>query len=229
VGAVPAAGFVNDSVLELHDYDELRSEKSALMQVVRVQRPVVVLGSSQSLDILDAERIGDTPVRRRRGGGGLVLLAPGDLWVDWWIPASDKRWSDDVHTASNLAGAWWETALAPLVDGVTTVHRGALDGDPAYRLVCFAGAGPGEVFVNGRKAVGVTQWRVREGMFLSSALLAHDSDAIPSFLREAPDGIAVELQHHTMATLGITETSELVESLRAVSSPMTYRLVTLTV
>jgi lipoate-protein ligase A len=214
---------VNESVAELHDYNELRSTSSPLMLVVQVDRPLLVLGSSQSLDILNTRRLGDTPIRRRRGGGGLVLLQPGDLWVDWWIPASDGRWSDDVHVGSQLAGAWWKAALDPLVEGVISLHRGALEGDPAYRLVCFAGAGPGEVFVDGRKAVGVTQWRVREGMFLSSALLTHDSAAILSCLQVIPDGLESELNHHTMATLGIVSSQGIVESLRVASSPATYR------
>lgn len=214
---------MNESVAELHDYNELRSEGSPLMLVVQVERPVLVLGSSQSTDILDTGRVGDTPIRRRRGGGGLVLLQPGDIWVDWWVPASDDRWSDDVHVGSQLAGAWWKAALAPLVQGVISLHGGALEGDPAYRLVCFAGAGPGEVFVDGRKAVGVTQWRVREGMFLSSALLTHDSAAIPSYLRVIPDGLEGELNHHTMATLGILSSQGIVDSLRVASSPATYR------
>jgi lipoate-protein ligase A len=214
---------VNGSVTELHDYDELRAATSPLMLSVQVERPVLVLGSSQSLDILNAERLGDIPTRRRRGGGGLVLLQPGDLWIDWWIPATDERWTDDVHIGSRRAGAWWEVALSPFVKGQISIHGGALEGDPAYRLVCFAGAGPGELFVDGRKAVGVTQWRVREGMFLSSALLAHESEAIPSYLRDAPDGLDAELNHHTIASLGILDAQTVIDSLRIASSPSTYR------
>jgi lipoate-protein ligase A len=218
---------VNESVTELHDYDALRATRSPLMLAVQVNQPVLVLGSSQSLDILDTARLGDTPTRRRRGGGGLVLLQPGDLWIDWWIPASDERWTDDVHVGSQGAGAWWASALAPLVNGEISIHGGALEGDPAFRLVCFAGSGPGELFVDGRKAVGVTQWRVREGMFLSSALLAHGSGAILSYLREVPDGLEAELNHHTIASLGILDTEALIDSLRDASSPLTYRSIEL--
>jgi hypothetical protein len=109
------------------------------------------------------------------------------------------------------------------VNGQISIHGGALEGDPAYRLVCFAGAGPGELFVDGRKAVGVTQWRVREGMFLSSALLAHGSEAIPSYLRDVPDGLDAELNHHTIASLGILDAQTVIDSLRIASSPSTYR------
>ncbi len=35
-------------------------------------------------------------------------------------------------------------------------------------LVCFAGRGPGEVFEDDRKVVGLSQWRSREGALFSS-------------------------------------------------------------
>ena len=77
-----------------------------------------------------------------------------------------------------MVGQWWADVLSDVVDGDVTVHDGPLEGDPAYRLVCFAGRGPGEVFVDDKKAVGVTQWRVREGIFVSTVMHAHASDDV---------------------------------------------------
>ena len=75
------------------------------MYVVRTARPTLVLGSTQSLDMLDGEQ------RRRRTRcdaaavvAGSFSLQPDDLWIDWWIPADDPRWRSDVHASSRMAG-----------------------------------------------------------------------------------------------------------------------------
>ena len=200
VGAVPAPRLVTGAVADLYDYEALR-HLEATMFVVELDRPTLVLGAHQSIDVLDRSRVGDRPVRRRRGGGGLVYLQPGDLWVDWWLPASDPRWSSDVHASSILAGHWWSGVLARRVAGEVSVHAGSLEGDPAHRLVCFAGRGPGEVFVDGRKAVGLTQWRVREGIFVSTVVHSTPSNDVISLLSSAPEGLASALDHHVLAGL----------------------------
>jgi lipoate-protein ligase A len=208
---------------ELYDYDAVRSEPEATIYVVRPERATLVLGSAQSIDLLDEERIGEVALRRRRGGGGLVLLRPDDLWIDWWIPAGDPRWRSDVHASSRMAGQWWAEVLRPIVHGVVTVHDGPLEGDLAYRLVCFAGRGPGEVFVDDRKAVGVTQWRVREGLFLSTVMHAHDSVDVLRYLKDAPDGLAEALGHQVLSSLVDTRPEDLIEALRRSSAPSQYR------
>jgi lipoate-protein ligase A len=100
---------VNDGVEELYDYDVLRGLEHPTMLSVRVAEPTIVLGSSQSVELLRDGGSG-RPVRRRRGGGGAVLIHPDDAWVDWWLPATDERWVFDVHAASALAGSWWRDA-----------------------------------------------------------------------------------------------------------------------
>ena len=204
-------------VRELYDYDEVRAGVDATLTVVHPARAVLVLGSTQTTDLLDAAALGELALRRRRGGGGLVLLHPDDVWVDWWIPASDERWRADVHESSQMVGQWWAEVLRDVVSGAVTVHDGALEGDPAFRLVCFAGRGPGEVFVDGRKAVGVTQWRVREGIFVSTVLPAHDSNEVLRYLREAPEGLNHALDHHVLSSLGVVDPTTLVEGLRRAS------------
>jgi lipoate-protein ligase A len=191
---------VTGAVADLYDYEALR-HLEATMFVVELDRPTLVLGAHQSIDVLDRSRVGDRPVRRRRGGGGLVYLQPGDLWVDWWLPASDARWLSDVHASSILVGHWWSGVLARRVAGEVSVHAGSLEGDPAHRLVCFAGRGPGEVFVDGRKAVGLTQWRVREGIFVSTVVHSTPSNDVISLLSSAPEGLASALDHHVLAGL----------------------------
>jgi lipoate-protein ligase A len=207
----------------LYDYDALRALGEATMFVVHIQAPTLVLGGSQSSDVLDCSRTSDMPIRRRRGGGGLVLLQPDDLWIDWWIPSGDERWSADIRVSSLRAGGWWRQALGESVRGVVSVHEGGLEGDSLHRVACFAGRGPGEVFVDGRKAVGLTQWRVREGIFVSTVVHAGRSDGIVDLLTDAPAGLREALDHHVIASLGIDDPEATVDALAAASGPWMVR------
>ena len=216
MGALPAAGFVNDDIDELYDYDVLRRLSRPTAIVVHVARPTLVLGSSQGIDILAPDVRETWPLRRRRGGGGVVLLQPDDLWIDWWIPADDPRWTPDTRLAAIAAGRWWCDALTDAgVEGME-VHEGGVEGDPAWRAVCFAGLGPGEVTLGGRKVVGVTQWRVREGTFLSTVLHARASDVLVSVLADAPQGLAEAVGHVVVSDLDLDDPEAVVGTL---SSP----------
>jgi len=117
---------VSEVLEELYDYAALRSLDEITMFVPVLRRQIVVLGSSQSSDVFAPGRTAGLTLRRRRGGGGLVLLEPGDVWVDWWIPSSDERWSSDVHVSSIRCGQIWCDVLAPRVNAHLTVHEGSL-------------------------------------------------------------------------------------------------------
>lgn len=138
---------------ELHGRDIDYSRRSAT--VCEVIEPAVVLGSTQ--------QAGDGV--RRRSGGGAVLLTPGDpLWVDVVVPRGDPLWHHDVGRAFWWLGEVW----AGLVGG--EVHRGGLMCTRWSRQVCFGGMGPGEVAVGGRKVVGISQRRTREGALFQCAV-----------------------------------------------------------
>jgi hypothetical protein len=96
------------------------------------------------------------------------------------------------------------------------VHEGALEGEVEFRLVCFAGRGPGEVFVDERKTVGLTQWRVREGVFVSTVLHAGPTTDVLEYLREVPSGLDQALDHQTLGSLTLGDREDfLAEVLRA--------------
>ena len=80
--------------------------------------------------------------------------------------------------------------------GVTgaQVHRGAVVHTPWSRLVCWDSLGAGEVVVDGRKAVGISQRRTRDRIRLQSSVhLAWRPDVLCELLaddRPTPDDLA---------------------------------------
>ncbi len=137
--------------------------------MVEVTDTAVVLGSTQSPEAV----LPGQPALRRRSGGGAVLVEPGGLvWVDVLVPAGDPLWAPDVGRAFAWLGRTWAQALGDVGVRDARVHDGPLVTTPWSRLVCFAGLGPGEVTVGGAKVVGLCQRRTRAGaLFQCAALL----------------------------------------------------------
>lgn len=136
--------------------------------------PALVLGSAQSGELVDREacdRAGVEVVRRRSGGGAVLVEPGGLLWVDVLLAPGDPLWEADVGRAFGWLGATWQGALADL-GFPTTVHEGALRRSPWSDLVCFAGVGPGELIApDGAKVVGISQRRQRHGVRFQCAAL----------------------------------------------------------
>lgn len=135
-----------------------------------VVRPALVLGSTQRDEVVAAGAAG-LDVARRRSGGGAVLVEPGRVvWADVVVPAGDPLWQADVGRAAWWLGGVWGAALACLGVGGAEVHRGGLVRTRWSSWVCFAGLGPGEVTVGGRKIVGLSQRRTRHGALFQCAV-----------------------------------------------------------
>jgi lipoate-protein ligase A len=144
--------------------------------VVTPSAPAFVLGSTQSIDTVDPREIEAsllTVVRRRSGGGGVLVRPDAQLWLDLFVPAGHAVAHRDVSKAALVAGRLWSDALNPLVRETLVVHDGALMQTPWSRVDCFSGVGPGEVLLNGRKLVGISQRRVRAGTWFFT--MAHVS------------------------------------------------------
>jgi lipoate---protein ligase len=138
-----------------------------------VERPALVLGSTQRDDVIDrtAVSLAGVDVVHRRSGGGAVLLLPDDVvWVDVVVPAGDELWDNDVGRAAHWLGEVWSRALTSCGVRGSQVHRGRLVTATWSSLVCFAGLGPGEVHVGRCKVVGVSQRRTRRWARFQCAL-----------------------------------------------------------
>jgi lipoate-protein ligase A len=132
-----------------------------------VDRPTLVLGSAQTEAEVDgrvASALG-VAVVRRRSGGGAVLLLPGEfVWLDLVVPATDPLWDVDVARAMVWVGDLWQRVLTDL--GMSAdVHRDVMVRTEWSRSVCWAGIGTGEVITSHQngpgKLVGVSQRRTR--------------------------------------------------------------------
>jgi lipoate-protein ligase A len=211
IGAFPVLeriGSPEELVLQLPD-----PQGERLAVLARPTSDAIVLGSTQHLAPSDADaaRSLSLPVLRRRSGGGVVVvhgLRP--LWLDLYIPADDPLAQRDVARAAFVIGELWQGALteaAQLSPERLVVHRGALVSSQFSRLVCFAGLGPGEVTIDGRKLVGLSQRRDRAGSwFFTLAYVTFDAELhgrlFPSLGPDAQRALTEELG--AVASLGAT-------------------------
>lgn len=168
-----------------------------------VSAPTLVLGSTQDYSMLarSGTLLEEFEVLRRRAGGGVVHLLPGQqIWVDLWLPAGDPLLADDVARSAAVLGRWWARALQGagarevlLADRRAGAPRG-LEG------VCFASIGPGEVAVGGAKAVGISQWRGREGALLHSCFYLRVEPLVLGELLDLTDHGRVALERLEFAS-----------------------------
>ena len=185
--------------------------------VLDVTGVALVLGSTQRETEVDTDALGRRGVElvRRRSGGGAVLLAPGEtLWVDVELPRDDPRWDDDVGRAFHWLGHAWADALEEL--GTTChVHAGPLRETRLSRAICFAGLGPGEVTVDGRKVVGISQRRTRDGARFQCVVHRRwDPATVLELLRLEGTDRGLALEELTAAAAGLPlDWTDLVEAL----------------
>jgi lipoate-protein ligase A len=147
---------------------------SRALRLCDVSAPAVVLGSAQPAGDLDRERVAAAglEVCRRRSGGGAVAFRPAaQVWLDVFVPAADPLWDADVNRSAWWLGECAQRAVAGLTGAVGEVHRGPMQKPRWSDVICFAGLGPGELQIAGRKVLGISQRRVREGNWLFLALL----------------------------------------------------------
>jgi lipoate-protein ligase A len=169
-----------------------------------VTRPALVIGSTQSEDVVDNQacRRGGVDVVRRRSGGGAVLLVPGEVtWIDVILPAGAPGWSSDVHAPMVWLGRLLGEAVEAGLSGSeppsrldvqapdvriqdVQVHEGKMLTTTWSSLVCFDGVGSGEVLLDGEKLIGISQRRTR---FAARLQCCWYSDYEPSALTSLLD------------------------------------------
>ena len=156
---------IRDSAEAVHSR-ELPAERAIWR--ASITGSAIVLGSKQSFEIVNQQACdndGVSVVRRRSGGGEVFLGVNDHQWSDFVIERDDVLWSDDVGRSMWWVGDLWAAALAEnevASRDQLIVHRGGLERNEISDLVCFAGLGPGEVTLHGKKLVGISQRRTRQ-------------------------------------------------------------------
>jgi lipoate-protein ligase A len=176
--------------------------------------PAVVIGSAQPASDFDNQRLAaaDIELVRRRSGGGAVLVVPGSqVWLDVFVPGGDPLAHSDVGKSFHWLGDAYAAALAGLL-GVpagppgVAVNRGPRQATAWSRTLCYAGLGAGEVTVAGRKVVGMSQRRERAGAWIHSmALLSDQAGVLPGLLAGPEDHRAAAREALSCAGLSDAE------------------------
>ena len=150
-----------------------------------IDKPTMVFGTVQKNMSLETGIECDYVYRK--SGGGAVFLEPGKvLWVDFVVPREDPLWCNDIRRSSVWLGELWVRAMKDIgLNG--KVHNEEIRKTELSRLVCFAGLATGEVTVSGKKVVGISQRRTREGAwFQCAALFSWPAERIAHLLQMEP-------------------------------------------
>ncbi|MGH9292359.1 MAG: lipoate--protein ligase family protein [Acidimicrobiales bacterium] len=176
---------------QLHRWAELPCS-GRLVRCCQVLDCAVVLGSTQSASDFDEERARARGLAlvRRRSGGGAVLVAPGaQLWVDFFIPSADPLFEIDVARSFRWVGEAWAGALRATFPGATieVVDTSSARRPKLAASLCFAGRIPGEVTLGGRKAVGCSQRRTRDGAWIHTVVMLESDGGLLASVLGCPE------------------------------------------
>ena len=159
-----------------------------------VTGPALVLGRTPAGPAVDRDAAAGEGVAvvRRSSGGGPVLWDAGLLALDVALPRGHPLAPADVVEGYRWLGEAVACALAGLgVPGVETVavaaaREAARSPHPASGA-CYGGLSPHEVLVEGRKAVGLSQARRRQGTLLQAGILMSlDAERLARLLGDPP-------------------------------------------
>ena len=177
---------------ELHAATPIRRDGVRLVRCIP-ESMALVLGSRQSERLIDLGRAAQRNIEviRRRSGGGIVLVDPHrSLWIDIEIGADDSRYVAEPLGMMAQVGRWWLAALISLDCALPGIWQfvGQTGSDSDGELVCFAGRSHGELMVEQLKLVGLSQRRTRDGARVQGQLhFADPTDEILALLvGEAP-------------------------------------------
>lgn len=163
-----------------------------------VSEACLVLGRSgeDTAALEDAAGARGLPVLRRSSGGGPVLWDPGLLALDVVLPPGHPLNGDDVVEAYRWIGEVLAGGLralgAPGVELVEVPRARAAAPRPAD-VACFGGLSPYEVLAGGRKVVGLSQTRRRNGTLLQAGILLDLDAPLLAELLGAGEPLAADL------------------------------------
>ena len=165
--------YFDEPVGTFHARDPSTVKTPAMWVPLLAQNPTLVLGSRQSIDSVDHDvcrQRGIEVVGRRSGGGAVLVGADQLIWFDVILTRDHPGWSDDVGESF----AWLSDRLRAALTSLGVVgecHNGPMVNTEWSDLVCFAGLGPGELTVDGKKLVGISQRRTRNAARFQVAVL----------------------------------------------------------
>lgn len=150
------------------------------LALVEYFRPALIYGRRGGDEDAARRRAGelDYDLLRRRSGGGAVLAGPWLLGVNLLLPAAHGLAQLSPVESFRWFGRCWQQVLreqgraSQLADATSIATHNATAQAAALDWICFAGLGHGELLdMQGRKLLGLAQYRSRLGVLLSAGLL----------------------------------------------------------